>query len=347
MYNSLNGGKWDHFVDQIHIGYTGWNEPPANTMPNVTYVDSSDVPNAGIMGVSVQGSDLTAPGDPEPTLLSVDPYMPPTEIRYLDIYARDNGTFSYSITANASYVSVSNGNATLTAPGNNTDTRSVVSVDWDAAPEGLTWVGLDISRTDIDDGWDITAMLPVNKTSVPSSFSGFIESNGAVSIEAEHYIDSETKGGLSYVTIPHYGRTLSGVKLWPVTAASQTPASGPALTYSFYTFTSSSSAQVIISLGASLNHDPSRPLKFAFAIDDGDATTVQPVPDTPMGSEPDGWTEAVVAGGWTSSSEIDISEGKHILTLWLLEPGVVIQKLVVDMGGVKSSSLGPPESMEL
>lgn len=347
MYHSLNGGKWDHFVDQIHMGYTTWNEPEANTMPSVTYVGLDDVPNAGIVGASVQGSDLTNPGGPEPTLLSMDPYMPPSETRYLDIYARDNGTFSYSITANASYVSFSNQNATLSAPGNNTDIRSVVSVDWDAAPEGLTWVKLDVSYTDIDDGWGATAMLPVNKTSVPSSFSGFIESNGAVSIEAEYYIDSETKGGLSYVTIPHYGRTLSGVKLWPVTADSQTPASAPALTYSFYTFASSGSARVIVSLGASLNHDPSRPLKFAFAVDDDDATTVQPVPDTQMGSEPTGWTEAVTSGGWTSSSEIYISEGEHILTLWLLEPGVVIQKLVVDTGGAKSSSLGPPESMEV
>jgi hypothetical protein len=36
-YNhQLQGGKWDHMMDQTHIGYTYWNEPPANAMPAVT-----------------------------------------------------------------------------------------------------------------------------------------------------------------------------------------------------------------------------------------------------------------------------------------------------------------------
>ena len=25
------GGKWNHFADQVHIGYTMWNDPPRNT----------------------------------------------------------------------------------------------------------------------------------------------------------------------------------------------------------------------------------------------------------------------------------------------------------------------------
>ncbi len=32
----LAHGKWDHMMDQTHIGYTFWNEPPLNAMPAVT-----------------------------------------------------------------------------------------------------------------------------------------------------------------------------------------------------------------------------------------------------------------------------------------------------------------------
>jgi hypothetical protein len=36
-YNhQLLDGKWDHMMDQTHIGYTYWQEPPANAMPAVT-----------------------------------------------------------------------------------------------------------------------------------------------------------------------------------------------------------------------------------------------------------------------------------------------------------------------
>jgi hypothetical protein len=34
-YHSLAGGKWDHMMDQTHIGYTGWQEPPKDVMPKV------------------------------------------------------------------------------------------------------------------------------------------------------------------------------------------------------------------------------------------------------------------------------------------------------------------------
>ncbi|KAH7131150.1 hypothetical protein EDB81DRAFT_906025 [Dactylonectria macrodidyma] len=340
-YHSLKDGKWDPILNQTHIGYTFWNEPPANTMPNVSYHTTENVPESGIMGVSVQGSNKSSPGDSEPILSSVDPYLPPTETRYIDIFTRKNGTFSYQITPNVSYVSVSNSRGTLKAPGEKSDTRSLISVDWKRAPKGLSWVGLKVRDLN---GRAITAVLPVNKTSVPGSFHGYVESGGVVSIEAEHYANAEKKSGLSYTTIPHYGRTLSGVKLWPATADSQTPSSAPKLTYSFYTFNTRSSARIMVFLGATLNHDPSRPLKYAFSVDGSNPVAVQPVPTTPMGSVPGGWEDAVIPGGWTSISTVKLPSGQHTLSLWLLEPGVVVQKLVVDVGGFKQSSLGPPES---
>lgn len=214
--------------------------------------------------------------------------MPPTEKRWIEIYTRDNGTFSYMVQPKVLYVSVTNPTGTLSAPGNHSDARSIINVYWDAAPADLSWVGLKISRPNSTET-GIAAVLPLNKTSVPSGFEGYIESHGVVSIEAAHYTEAESSDDVSYVEIPYYGRTHSGVKLWLPLTSSQTPTSGPKLTYDFYTFSETPSASLILHLGGSNNHDPSRPLRFAYAIDDGgDSYIVEPVPNALMGPEAPG-----------------------------------------------------------
>ncbi|MEI9928243.1 MAG: glycosyl hydrolase 115 family protein [Sphingomonas sp.] len=41
QYEARAGGKWIHMMDQTHIGYTGWQQPPADVMPEVTRVAGS------------------------------------------------------------------------------------------------------------------------------------------------------------------------------------------------------------------------------------------------------------------------------------------------------------------
>lgn len=116
---------------QAHIGLVTWYGPKDNIIQKLAYVDDGDIPDSGIMGVGAQGTHSVFPGNDNLTLLPMDPYMPQTEKRWLDVFIRANDTFSYNISINASYVSVTNSNGTLTAPGNKSDSRSVITVDWD------------------------------------------------------------------------------------------------------------------------------------------------------------------------------------------------------------------------
>ena len=42
-YHQLNHGKWNHMMDQTHIGYTYWQQPPANKMPAVSYIPNDSI----------------------------------------------------------------------------------------------------------------------------------------------------------------------------------------------------------------------------------------------------------------------------------------------------------------
>jgi hypothetical protein len=47
-YNhDLAGGKWNHLMDEVHIGYTSWNGPKQNVMPEVKRLSEADVQRAG------------------------------------------------------------------------------------------------------------------------------------------------------------------------------------------------------------------------------------------------------------------------------------------------------------
>jgi len=46
----LLNGKWDHMMDQTHIGYTYWQQPPANAMPAVQQVQVPAGPRLGVFG---------------------------------------------------------------------------------------------------------------------------------------------------------------------------------------------------------------------------------------------------------------------------------------------------------
>ncbi|KAI8207018.1 hypothetical protein K4K52_002606 [Colletotrichum sp. SAR 10_76] len=116
------------------------------------------------------------------------------------------------------------------------EARVNIEVDWSSAPKGHSTAALTVQRNDTEDA--VTVLLPIFNPPVAKEdlVGRWIESGGVVSIEAAHYSSIETINGVSYVELPFYGKTHSGVKLWPVGVESLTQSTAPKLRYDFFTF---------------------------------------------------------------------------------------------------------------
>jgi hypothetical protein len=87
-------------------------------------------------------------------------------------------------------------------------------------------------------------------------------------------------------------------------------------------------------------------MRYAVSFDDEAPQIVDILPlgfDARNGNRE--WEDSVRNSARTIRSEHTLSDaGYHTLKIWMVDPGVVLERLVVDLGGMKPSYLGPPES---
>jgi hypothetical protein len=245
-YHTIAGGKWNHMMDQTHIGYTYWQQPNRNRMPAVRYVPADSIIKEG----------------------------------------------------NAATMSMN----TLSASGGK-----------------------------------IAGQL---KDTPPYSFS---EREGYVSIEANHYTKAVNTNGITWKVLPDLGRTGSAITPFPVTAALQTPGgTAPHLEYDVY-LTSGDSVKVMAYFSPTLNFHNDEGLKYGVSIDDEQPQIIALNKDDNNNRVWEGWVANNII--IKTSDHIVTKPGKHVLKIWMVNPGIVLQKIVLNLGGVKQSYLGPPETL--
>jgi hypothetical protein len=176
------------------------------------------------------------------------------------------------------------------------------------------------------------------------SIVGHVEGNGYVSIEAEHYATAVggANNAISWLTIPDLGKTLSGVTPMPVPAPTQRPGgSAPHLEYPVFLF-DSGAVKVNVLVSPSLNFlGSAEGLRYAVSFDDQPPQIVQTWQDTTTR----GWEKLVADNVSSTVTQHTLPRsGAHVLKFWMVDPGVVLQKIVIAPRDIAPSYLGPPES---
>ncbi len=341
-HKKLEDGKWNHMMSQTHIGYTYWNHPRRNKMPAVSYIKTSKPAELGFYiehgsmpawgGFSVEGNLLFSQN-----FSSFDPIN--NQKYYIDIYNLGENPLTYTIKAKDGWIKLSANKGTIQY-----DEKVYVSIDWQNAPKGKVTGEIEISGA----GKEYIVNVPI-RNDLEEAY-GFVENNGVVSMEAAHYTNAVNSENIRWIVIPNLGRTNSSVTVEPANANRQMPGDhSPYLEYVFTVF-NEGELNVDIYISPTLNYQKNEGLKFAIAIDDEEPQIIN-MHEGEIGPDweyPNWWNNSVTDHIKIKRSVHKIAKpGKHILKVWMIDPGVVFQKFVIDAGGLKPSYLGPPESVYL
>ncbi|MCP2246009.1 glycosyl hydrolase 115 family protein [Lentzea aerocolonigenes] len=353
-FNTLvAGGKWRGFQTQPHIGYgdverygpnAPWQQPEKDNvaLPDEIFppVQRITVPEGAEMGVAIDGSEQWWPSSSDTPVL---PEFSPFQSRpgqFVDVFNRGREPFACTIHAGVPWLVVRPGSGRVEK-----QLRATVEVDWARAPRGTTRVPIVVSGA----GRTVTVEAVVRNPDVPRSWrSGFMEASGYVSVEAEHASANVAANGVRWRRIPGIGRTGAGMKPFPVTAASREPGRGPRLEYRMTLFTPGE-VTVWAHLSPRAGVLPTPGLRYAVSFDDAAPQVVDIIKTS-------GADHSLMNRQWErmTSDNVNLTATKHVLTagphvlkFWMVDPTVVVQKLVVDTGGLRPSYLGPPESKRM
>lgn len=177
----------------------------------------------------------------------------------------------------------------------------------------------------------------------------FVECGGVLSVEAPHFCSAAAVKEASYQVIADYGRTLGGVRMFPVTASFKEPKDAPYIVYKLY-------AREAGDYTLTLYTAPSNPvvyqgkMRVGVRVGDGEFKIVNTIPDNgyvPWQSA--AWSRGVLEQIHRSECRVSLEEGSNLLYIAALDPAVVLEKLVLVKEGADcpETYLGPTESFRI
>lgn len=172
----------------------------------------------------------------------------------------------------------------------------------------------------------------------------FAERRGVVSIVAGHFTaHQDDLSGAGWRAVPGLGRTGAAITVLPFTAAIDPSQRAPQVSYRFHVATGGP-ARVHLRLLPTFPSRVGQGLRLQLAVNDGPALAVAVTEGFDTRSE--AWRERVLTNATEATVALPtpLTPGWHVLHLRGVDPGVVVDKIVIDLGGLTPSYDGPPET---
>lgn len=334
-YNELLGGKWNHMMTMKQGFAASYFDLPALRKATLA-------PTASL-GILAEGEDVLKGLKSYHSLPSFNTYL--RQSYFVDVFNKGTTPLKWeaSVTDNWILVSKKAGETT-------TEERIEVSIDWNKVPTGEKVFGvLDIASAGGEKERVYISVFNPTSPSLAEMDTLFVEHNGYVSIDAANFHRKVENTAIKIIEIPNLGVENTAIQLGDPVAAPQRTAgrSTPRVEYDFYTFEQGSVDVYTYVLptfvlsrdrGYAGHEATNVETKYGVCIDEGPVMN----PSTSSFEYAQIWYESVLKNCRINKTTLHIDKpGKHTVKVICGDAGTVLQKIVLDFGGMQRSYLGP------
>ncbi|WP_417941183.1 glycosyl hydrolase 115 family protein [Flavobacterium sp. RS13.1] len=358
-YNGeMSNGKWKNMMSDIHIGYTSWQMPKENKLPELKEVTPLTEPT---MGIAIEGSEAAWPGNAEKPQLPVFDKLK-KQSYYIEIFNRGTGSFEFEAKANQPWIKLSSTKGKIEK-----EVRIMVDVDWKKMPDGTSNGIVEIKKGN--------EIIPVSvralKAAMPKLRESFFGNfTGEFTIPAYQFNNNKPGKNAQWIVLPDLGKGKANMGIVPVTAPSTTAEDGATLEYKVLL---SKTGKTTVCLGILPTQDvhPQRGLRIAVALNNqtpqlldarkgfydefkeytpevlARSSVLKPYPVINKNI-------ALIGAGQFRKNEIfdnmrwldfevEVKEpGIHTLKIIMIDPEIVVEKIVVNPDNKYPSYFGAP-----
>ncbi len=186
-----------------------------------------------------------------------------------------------------------------------------------------------------DDFAEGDVMPVVNRIKEQEGGNVFMEKDGYVAIEAEHYYQKNESADSPLLVIPGMGRTLSGVRI-----------DGGSLLYKWETTGDCQEATVHVIVKSTLDYLNKGGLEYEVSVDGGTPQTVNF--NSNLNEKPENiysiYYPTVARRVVESTVKFPMTKGMHTLKFAPKDPNIILEKIVIDLGGYHQQFLFGEES---
>lgn len=310
-YNSLLNGKWRGMMTA----------PGFLPTPHLPPTETVDLANEAEMGLFVEGQ-----ADESKEAFELPAFNRDYEAtHFFEIYNKGKQPFAWKATASEDWIQLDRQEGTTSR-----QERIQVTIDWNAFPSKS------MAEGNIELSTGKTTKRIVVRATAPKRGQAklYREYNGVISISPTHFHRKTENGEIKFQAIPGLGYSNASLQL----GSAKYDAGEDS--FVAYDFQLAKAGEITIHTYLLPLFAKDRKHGTAYRVQVDDLEVIEQSNEVKEYSRE--WASNVIRNSAINSTTFKLDKpGKHTLKIYTVDPGMILQKIIIDTGGLKDTYIGP------